>query len=227
MRIDSTTEEYLEAIYKFNEKKEKINTKDLADYFKIRPQSAREKLKNLSKEGYLVTNRSGIELTVKGIERAKDVIRKHRLAERFLSDILKLDWDEIHEEACLFEHTMSSKVADALEKYLDFPEKCPHGNPIPDKNGQIKKDDSFLELEKLSSLQSGDNAIVKKIDESSSQLLRQLLSLGILPESKLHIKQIAPFRSAFLIEINNLCCYSLGREIAEKIWVIAEPTCTK
>lgn len=226
MRIDNTTEEYLEAIYKFNEKKEKLNTKELADYFKIRPQSAREKLKNLSKEGYLTTNRTGIELTIKGIERAKDVIRKHRLAERFLSDILKLDWDEVHEEACLFEHTMSCKVADALEKYLDFPNTCPHGNPIPDKNGQIKTDEVQKLFTKLSSLQAGQNAIVKKIDESSSQLLRQLLSLGILPESKLHIKQIAPFRSAFLIEINNLCCYSLGREVAEKIWVTVEPaTC--
>lgn len=219
MKIENNTDEYLEAIYKISDEEEKVTIAKLAQTLNIRPQSAREKINGLDKDKYINYSKDGITLTDKGIIRAKDIIRKHRLAERFLKDSLGLDWDEVHEEACLFEHIMSQRVADALEKFLNYPSNCPHGHPIPSKDGQIKKEDK---LKKLSELHSGAKATVKKIDEQSSALLKQLMSLGILPECKIELKQIAPFHSAFMVEINNLCCYSIGQDIAKKIWVSEE-----
>ncbi len=215
MKLENTTEEYLEAIYKLSEEN-RPTVAGLATCFKISNQSVREKIKNLTREGYLENSKDGIILTDKGSVRAKDVIRKHRLAERFLTDTLGLPWDEVHEDACLFEHIMSEKVADALEKFLNYPENCPHGHPIPDKNGIINEQKHI----KLSTLSAGDEAIVARIDESSSALLKSLLSLGILPNSKIEVQQISPFHSAFMIKINGVCCYSIGQDVADKIWVI-------
>lgn len=216
-RKDNTTEEYLEAIFKLSIDNKKVRIATIAKEFNIRNQSASEKVKSLEKDGYITLDSTGIHLTEKGESRAKDVIRKHRLAERFLVDVLGLKFDEVHEEACLFEHVISEKVADALEAFLNYPEHCPHGHPIPDKHGNIE----ITNLKKLSELAPGDCATVKEIDESSITLLKQLFSLGILPECKIVLRQVAPFRSAFMIEVNNLCCYSIGSEIADKIKVKA------
>ena len=218
-KSENTTEEYLEAIYKLNEINNKTAVSDMAGELKISVQSVREKIKNLEKEGYVhYSTEKGISLTEKGTARAKNVIRKHRLAERFLRDSLGLEWDEVHEEACLFEHIMSENVADALEKFLNYPENCPHGHPIPDKQGIINK----KKHTKMSELSTGELAIVEKIDETSKALLKSLLTLGILPGKQIELQQIAPFGSAFMICIDGVCSYSIGKDVAEKIWVSKE-----
>lgn len=218
-KSENTTEEYLEAIYKFSDGGNKTAVSDMANELKISPQSVREKLKGLEKDGYInYSTDKGILLTDKGTIRAKNVIRKHRLAERFLRDSLGLEWDEVHEEACLFEHIMSEKVADALEKFLNYPENCPHGHPIPDKQGII----SNIKYTKMSELSAGEIAKVEKIDETSKALLKSLLALGILPGKKIELQQIAPFGSAFMICLDGVCSYSIGRDVAEKIWVSRE-----
>lgn len=214
---ENITEEYLEAVYKLSENGEKVNLTKLADHLNLRPSTVWEKLQKLFKEGYLLQgDKKALSLTEKGEAKAKDVIRKHRLVEQFLVNTLGLPWDEVHEEACKFEHIMSTKVADALENFLNYPESCPHGHPIPDKNGTILEEPHEL----LSGLRPGESASVVKVEENSQTLLKHLLSLGIMPGTDITLEQIAPFNGAFLIRMDKeCCCYALGREIAGKIWI--------
>lgn len=215
MKMENTTEEYLEAVFKQNHEDGKSTIASIASAFNITYQSAREKIQNLHKNGYANHIKGRIELTEAGEKRAKDVIRKHRLSEIFLTKTLGLPLDEVHEEACLFEHVLSEKVADALEKFLEYPENCPHGHPIPDRDGNLKEPD----LTPLSDLSVGDSGKVAELGENSKSVLKEMMSLGILPGSTVELKQIAPFKGAFLISVNGTSHYSISRETAKKIRV--------
>mgnify|MGYP000874763307 FL=1 len=122
-------EDYLKGIYSLKEKNNYSN-KNLAIYLNISPASVSEMIKKLSNENYLKVNGKDLELTEKGSELAKDIIRKHRVWEVFLVDKLGYDKSEIHDEAEILEHVTSEKLLKKLEKFLFYPKKCPHGKPI-------------------------------------------------------------------------------------------------
>jgi len=212
------TEEYVESIYKLEREGPPPNLKRLADYLHLSPATVLEKVKKLIKHGLArQTPRKSIVLTPDGEKQAVEVIRKHRLAERFLVDVLGLPWDDVHDDACRFEHIMSDRIADALEKFLSFPDRCPHGYPIPDREGRIREEQST----RLSELCAGDSCEVVRVAEDSPELLHHLSTLGLIPRSTIYIEQVAPFNGAFLLRVND-ACYALGRDVAGKIWVRKE-----
>jgi DtxR family Mn-dependent transcriptional regulator len=102
----------------------------MADRLQVSRPAVSEMIRKLEAEG-LVTNAESIELTPAGLELAQQVVRRHRLAERFLTDVLKLSWAEAHHEAGKWEHIMSENVEEAIDNLLGSPTTCPHGNPIP------------------------------------------------------------------------------------------------
>ena len=105
----------------------------MADRLQVSRPAVSEMIRRLEAEG-LVTNAESIELTPAGLELAQRVVRRHRLAERFLTDVLKLSWAEAHHEAGKWEHIMSENVEQAIDDLLGSPTTCPHGNPIPGSN---------------------------------------------------------------------------------------------
>jgi DtxR family Mn-dependent transcriptional regulator len=213
--ISESMDEYIEALLKFEHEGLQATVKTLAQRLTITPPSASGMVRKLVAKGFVTQGgKKGIVLTETGRERALKIIRKHRLAERFLVDVLGLPWDDVHDDACKFEHILSDRVADALEMFLKNPEYCPHGHPIPNKQGVIRKEDYI----RLSELRSDDSGEVVKVAENSQELLRYLSALGLIPGTKFHIEQVAPFNGAFLVKIKD-SCYALGKEIAEKIWV--------
>jgi len=120
-----SVEEYLEAIYSFNEKSKLAKNQDLSDKLKVSPPSVTQMIKRLSDEGLVEYKPyKGATLTGKGMALAQNVVRKHRLLERFLHDFLGLPHDKLHLEACKMEHGMSDETAAALCKALNNPEGC-------------------------------------------------------------------------------------------------------
>ncbi len=213
--ISESTDEYIEAILKFEDEGTPATVKTLSQYLRITPPAASEMVRKLITRDLAVQDgKKLILLTPSGKGKALNIVRKHRLAERFLVDALGLPWDEVHDDACKFEHILSDRVADALEMFLKNPEHCPHGHPIPDKHGIMRQE----KYNKLSELRSDDNGEVVKVAENSQELLRYISTLGLVPGTKIHIEQVAPFNGAFLVKIND-SCYALGKEIADKIWV--------
>ncbi|MFW2335992.1 metal-dependent transcriptional regulator [Ilumatobacter sp.] len=123
-------EEYCECIYELAEDDVEIIQARMADRLQVSRPAVSEMIRKLEAEG-LVTNAESIELTPAGHELAQRVVRRHRLAERFLTDVLKLSWAEAHHEAGKWEHIMSENVEEAIDDLLGSPTTCPHGNPIP------------------------------------------------------------------------------------------------
>ena len=157
---------------------------------------------------------AGITLTRTGRHAALQVIRKHRISERFLVDVLGMDWKDVHEEACKLEHAVSSEVATRMEAMLDNADTCPHGHPIPDGQGQTRE----RHISRLSGLKPGRHATIAMIAEEKRDLLEYLATLGMVPRNDVVVEQVAPFDGPLMVKINGTS-YALGREIAEKVWV--------
>jgi DtxR family transcriptional regulator, Mn-dependent transcriptional regulator len=134
-------EEYLEAIHELEEEGTPVIQARLAERLEHSAPSVSEMIRRLRNEGYLEPAAAGkaVQLTDKGRVRAESVVRKHRLAERLLTDVIGLPWNKAHVEACRWEHVISDEVEERLVELLEHPTTCPHGNPIPGA-GAVRED---------------------------------------------------------------------------------------
>ena len=124
-------EEYCECIYELDEDDVDVIQARIADRLHVSRPAVSEMIKRLEIEGLAHSERGKIALTPAGLELAERVVRRHRLAERFMTDILGLSWADAHQEAGKWEHVMSTEVEQAMNRVLGDPTTCPHGNPIP------------------------------------------------------------------------------------------------
>ncbi len=213
--ITEAVEEYLEAIYKMSLEEGPVIAARLAERMDVSPPTAADMLRRLTEAGFIkVSRKKGVRLTAKGREMAETLVRRHRLWERFLTDVLGFDWDQVHEEACKLEHAISDQVEEKLAAMLGDPETCPHGHPIPGSKAarQPSRD------KPLSDLCVGDEAVIAKVVEEEPKLLQYLASLGLLPDAHISIKEIAPFKGPLLVQVAG-AQYALGQEVASKIMV--------
>jgi DtxR family transcriptional regulator, Mn-dependent transcriptional regulator len=124
-------EEYLESILELEEEGTAVIQARLAERLGHSAPSVSEMIRRLRADGWIEPNGKEVQLTVKGRARAESVVRKHRLAERLLTDVIGLEWHKAHLEACRWEHVISDEVEQRLIELLEHPTTCPHGNPIP------------------------------------------------------------------------------------------------
>ncbi|MCU1483964.1 MAG: putative DtxR family transcriptional regulator [Actinomycetia bacterium] len=173
----SAFEEYCEAIFELKEDDLDVIQARIAERLGVSRPAVSEMIRRLTTEG-LVNIDGGITLTDSGLALAERVVRRHRLAERFLTDVLGLSWAEAHEEAGKWEHVLSQPVETAMNRMLENPTTCPHGNPIPG-SGYREAD-----LVALSTLGVGDGFTVTRIPEElefTPGLLDFLEDNAILP----------------------------------------------
>jgi len=152
-------EEYLEAIHELEEEGTEVIQARLAERLAHSAPSVSEMIRRLRTEGYLEPAGKAVRLTAKGRSRAESVVRKHRLAERLLTDVIGLPWAKAHVEACRWEHVISDEVEERLVILLEHPTTCPHGNPIPG-SGAARQD-----LVPLSDSAPGDNVRLERVTE--------------------------------------------------------------
>jgi DtxR family transcriptional regulator, Mn-dependent transcriptional regulator len=152
-------EEYLEAIHELEEEGTQVIQARLADRLGHSAPAVSEMIRRLKTEGYLTVEDRDVRLTDKGRRRAESVVRKHRLAERLLTDIIGLPWHKSHLEACRWEHVISDEVEERLVVLLGNPQTCPHGNPIPGSAPQVR------ELVALSTLRGGEHVTLERVTE--------------------------------------------------------------
>ena len=214
--VSTGTEEYLEAIYRLEEKTGSARTMELARQLKVVPGSVTNTIESLERRG-LVTHEpyKGVKLTEKGRKLALNVLRRHRLAERLLTDILHVDWSEAHDAACKLEHAIADEdIIKPIEKTLGHPQTCPHGNPIHTKGGGIIEEKSKL----LTDLNPGEGGTVVKITEENRDMLQYLASLGLMPGTSVEIEEKAPFNGPIIVKARG-ASYALGHDVASVIWV--------
>ena len=170
-------EEYCECIFELAEDDVDVIQARIADRLQVSRPAVSEMIRRLEHEG-LVTNDGAIKLTPAGVQLAERVVRRHRLAERFLTDILKLSWAEAHHEAGRWEHVMSEAVEEAMDRLLGSPTTCPHGNPIPG------SDYVATDVRPLADLGVGSEFTVRRIPEElefTPGLLEYLEECAIRP----------------------------------------------
>jgi len=174
-----TKENYLKALFHLANKKNEISIKDLSEHMGVRMPSVGSMMKKFSMEGWVIyESYKPIILTEIGRKEAALVVRKHRLTEMFLVEKMKFGWEEVHNIAEELEHIQSPSFFDKIDELLNYPSADPHGSPIPDKNGNILKNN----YHRLSSCSVGDIVEFVGLIDSSENFLRFLngkkLSIG-------------------------------------------------
>jgi DtxR family Mn-dependent transcriptional regulator len=199
--VSSEAEEYLEAIYRLETKIGFARTMKLARQLGVVPGSVTNTIKSLERRGLVIHEPyKGVKLTEKGRKLALNVLRRHRLAERLLTDVLRLDWSRAHGAACKLEHAIAEDIVKLLEKALGHPKTCPHGNPIPTACGGMIEEKS----EPLVNLNPKEKGIIVKITEEEPDMLQHLATLSLMPGVSVEVEQKAPFDGPITIKVGDV-----------------------
>lgn len=182
-------EEYCEAIWELAEDDIEVIQARIAERLEVSRPAVSEMIRRLDAEGLVAADGTSIKLSADGRKLAEQVVRRHRLAERFLTDILKLSWADAHQEAGKWEHVISEPVEEAIDRLLGSPTTCPHGNPIPG------SDYDEPSTKPLSTVIVGGDFTVTRIPEElefTPGLLEYLEGAAVLPGTSGSVKASSP-----------------------------------
>ncbi len=216
--LSYTEENYLKALLKISmdNEIEEVGTNELATALAIKPATANDMLKKLKEKEMVDYEKYGkIKLTTEGKKKAIDVIRKHRLWETFLYKKLEFNWDEVHEVAEQLEHIQSAKLVDKLDKFLDYPEFDPHGDPIPNKKGELK-----VQFKKrLSDVAVGNSCKMVAVKDNSTSFLQYVVKAGLGINNEISVVSKQEYDALTVIEANGIRS-SVSQKFTENIFVV-------
>jgi DtxR family Mn-dependent transcriptional regulator len=211
-------QDYLAAIYDLAGTAKPVIGARLARHMKLSPPSVTEALRRMQREGYVrLSAKHEVRLTPKGLGIAETMARRHRLIERWLTDVLGIDWASAHDEAHRLEHAISPVVEERLASLLGMPSTCPHGNPIPGIPNSAPPHEHFS----LAEAATGQALAVERITEEGEadrQLLKFLWDNGIRPGTPLTVTEVAPYAGTVSFRIDGRPV-TIGLAAASKIWV--------
>ena len=218
MRVPSpdltvAVQDYLKAIYVLESSGERVTTSALARRMGVSAPSATAMTKRLNELGLVERlPYRGVALTDEGRRSALEVVRHHRLLERYLVDRLGLSLDEVHAEAELLEHALSEELEAKIDAELGFPTHDPHGDPIPDSELRLIHGESRSLLD----LEPGAHGSIARVPDGDSELLRYLGELGIVPEASVEMLAHAPFGGPVTVRTSS-GEHAISRELADRI----------
>lgn len=207
-----TLEEYLETIYKLS-LSGPVRPTSVAESMSVSGPTVTATLKRLEAHGLITRQGTEVLLTEEGQARSLDIVRKHRIAERFLVDVLGLDWQAAHDDACLLEHALSPRVLVALEEYLGNPSVCPHGHPIPDASGAVTQTDGRV----LSEVGASETVRVLRVSEQG-ELLDYLADVGLVPGAEVLVVAVEPFGGPLTLSVGGKE-RAISRDVARTVVV--------
>jgi DtxR family Mn-dependent transcriptional regulator len=206
-------QDYLKAIYVLEAAGERVTTSALARRMGVSAPSATAMTKRLDELGLVERlPYRGVALTDDGRRGALEVLRHHRLLERYLVDRLGLTLDEVHAEAELLEHALSEVLEAKIDEELGFPTHDPHGDPIPDRELRLVHGESRTLLD----LEPGARGSIARVPDGDSELLRYLGELGLVPDASVEILAQAPFGGPVTVRTSS-GEHAISRELADRI----------
>ena len=210
------TDDYLEAVYEMHEEGAEVVQARLAERLGVSRAAVSEKIGRLARMKLVHTNDERvIQLTAHGRAVAEDAVRRHRMAERFLIDVLKLPWHKAHEEAERFQDAISEEIEQRIMALLGGPATCPHGNPIPGTGATISR-----ELRRLEDFSKGDVVVLERLTEDvelQTDVLRYFEDHGLMPGNRIRVLDVAPDGTMSLDVAGARS--TLGPELADNLWV--------
>jgi DtxR family Mn-dependent transcriptional regulator len=232
-----SVENYLKAIYDLSQTEKPVSTTDISRALRVAPASVTEMLKKLVKKGYIEHSPyHGTRLTIKGKRKAENIVRKHRLLERFLHDVLKVDKTQVHDQACGMEHSLSDDAAESLCRFLRHPDRCPdNGKIIPPCDLQISSCAECIELHKKGLEETGKNyqnrIAIGNLEQGQFgrislirggyNLLSRLLERGLKPGTEVRAVRVTSPSGPVEVSLGS-SKITLGKGTASKVFVDLE-----
>ena len=216
-------DDYMKAILELGGQEEaRVTSNAIARHLDIRAASVTgmlQKLASLRPPFVKYEKHHGVRLTEAGKCRALEVLRHHRLLERFLHDVLDYPWDEVHEEAERLEHFISERLEDRIAAKLGDPDTDPHGHLIPERNGAVRRRQEVPLLKWV----CGVPAVISSVSDRNPAALRDMERLGLLPGVRLRVEAGTRSASLFVRIGANIEIVRLSQELAREISVMADP----
>lgn len=208
-------ENYIKHIFKLQEHETPVTTSMLSDRLQISQPSVTEMIKKLAEDGTVrYTPYKGVELTAEGRRKALAIVRRHRLWELFLVEVLKYPWDEIDEEAERLEHMMSDKLEQRIDAILGYPSRDPHGDVIPTRDGHLADSNHVA----LAALRPGREAVVTRVSDEHPEVLQYMSKLGISPGTAIRITERIEFDGSLRVRIGRKEQF-ISAKLAQNIFV--------
>ncbi len=217
MDLSLTEENYLKSLLHISQhnKQPEVGTNELADFLSVKPATANSMLKRLREKNLVCYEKYGkITLSAEGANVAKRILRKHRLWETFLYKVLGFGWDEVHEVAEQLEHVHSPKLIERLDQLLGFPQFDPHGDPIPDKEGNFP----LLHSKVLAEVAVGATCKMVAVKDDSSDFLQYVVQVGLGIDKEIQLLGRKAYDGLTLIAVEGKEC-SVSQQFAENIYV--------
>jgi DtxR family Mn-dependent transcriptional regulator len=215
---------YLKALYSVSQSAPPATISKVADYMRVSAPSASEMLKRLETQGFVFADAAhGYTLSASGLETATRVVRRLRLAERLLTDVLHLELPYVYAEACKLEHVISPEVEARLDEVLGRPAFCPHGYPIPG-NAPVPAE-SWRTLDQTA---VWDRVTIVSIPEEDEALVGHLAAVGLLPGTTVLLREFGPMNGPITVQVSQQI-RAIGRDVARRLRVrtVTDPVSTK
>ncbi len=215
MSVSPAMQRYAAEIYRLQQDHPFATLSMVAEHVEASLQAVSRMLARMEKAGLLDREPyKGVRLNTRGERAAMPALRRHRLAEVFLVKVMKFGWDEAHKLTDHFEKGIDQAVEDRIDELTGHPSRCPHGEPIPSREGVIPRvaDRSLL------TLQSGDAGHVSRVRTHDGEKLRYLAAQGLIPGVGFKVLATAPFNGPYRILVDRTDLI-IGRELAAVIWV--------
>jgi len=193
-----SVEDYIKAIYTAQNAATHVTTQELAERMRVSAPAVSKMLKRLTQLRLaLHTPYHGVKLSETGEKMALEIIRHHRLLERYLTEALGYSWEDVHAEAERLEHHISEEFEERIDALLGHPTTCPHGDPIPTRDGVIVATDDYA----LSQQNAPAPLTIRRVRDTDANLLRHLKELGLLPGTAIEFVEQEPFGGAYLVRV--------------------------
>lgn len=213
---------YIKAIWGLQEWSEDPVTPSLiAETVGVRLSTVSDAVRKLTEQGLVDHIRYGsVALTELGRRHAVSMVRRHRLIETFLVGALGYEWDEVHDEADRLEHAVSDELVSRIDRFLDFPTRDPHGDPIPTADGQVHRPDAVI----LAEIEPGTRVRVERISDADNGMLQYFARQGLVVDAELSVLPGEPYSGTATIRVGSAGQpFSLGSAAASAIWVSTLP----
>lgn len=212
--------EYLAEIYRLQEDEPTVSTTSLADRLDVSAPAVPRMLKRLKSAGYVKhIPYQGVELTERGRKEALRELRRHRILEVFMVDVMGFTWDEVHEHADQLGQGLNDVIAERMAEMTKQPTRCPHGEPIPDEQGNLPHVDDIC----IINLGVGHKGVVSRVRTHEPERLQYFASLGLVPGAEFSIVGRAPFNGPMRLQVGRDELV-LGVELTKSLWVTTEGT---
>ncbi len=215
MQPSPAMREYLAEIYRLQEDTPTVSTTSLAERLGVTAPAIPRMLKRLKSAGYVKhIPYQGVELAELGRQEALRELRRHRTLEVFLVDVMGFQWDEVHEHADALGKGLTDAVAERMAEMTGFPSRCPHGEPIPDQEGQMPQ----IKDTCLINLTVGFKGTISRVRTNEPERLQYFGSLGLVPGAQFEIVGRAPFNGPLRLRLGRDEVV-LGVELVKALWV--------